>query len=232
MHPSPSAPTVHGLGVDPDALDETRRDAMVAQTAVPQDTAHSRSSGRLGRVLGTVCGLAIAAVGLGLIGAAAGGLVVPASVTTTTPPAAALHSRSSPLAHITSPVSALVTPPCVLHNRDWARVNLKPRRYVGCRVDIAGNMYTVQVMDGYVDYDTNLDPNGSHEWYVFARDYADNPPSIAANTYVEITGKIAAASEAYSSVSGGFTGYVPQIRVARIRPITARAAFKLGMAAT
>src|ERR671929_216542 len=87
---------------------------------------------------------------------------------------------------------------CLLHNRDWARVNIKPRRYVGCRVDVAGNMYLLQVMDGYVEYNTNLDPNGSHEWDVFAQDYADNPPSIPNDTYVRIKGTFAGVQQVRS----------------------------------
>ena len=120
---------------------------------------------------------------------------------------------------------------CLLHNRDWARVNLKPRRYVGCRVDVAGNMYLLQVMDGYVEYNTNLDPNGSHEWDVFALGYADNPPSIPNDTYVRIKGTITAASPGYSTLSGAFLGYVPQVRVSVIRRISAKAALAMGMPA-
>jgi len=48
------------------------------------------------------------------------------------------------------------------------------------------------------------------------------PPSIPENTYVEIKGTIDAAAEAYSTLSGGFVGYVPQVRVSVIRRITAR----------
>ena len=120
---------------------------------------------------------------------------------------------------------------CWLHTRDGARVNLKPSRYVGRRVDIVGNMYNLQVMDGYVENNTNLDANGSNAWDVFAQDYADAPPSMPENTYVEIKGTIDAAAEAYRTLSGGFVGYVPQVRVAVIRRITASFALKMGMPA-
>jgi hypothetical protein len=51
------------------------------------------------------------------------------------------------------------------------------------------------------------------------------------NTYVEIEGTIDAAAEAYRTLSGGFVGYVPQVRVAVIRRITASFALKMGMPA-
>jgi hypothetical protein len=109
-------------------------------------------------------------------------------------------------------------------------VSLKPSRYVGCTVDMAANMYQIQAMDGYVTYDCQLDPNGNHDWTVFADDYADLPPQISRNTYVEITGRIRQASEAVNSLGGAFQGYVPELKVQSITPITATHAHELGMA--
>ena len=67
--------------------------------------------------------------------------------------------------------------------------------------------------------------------HVFAQDYADNPPSIANDTYVEIKGAITAASPGYSTLSGGFLGYVPQVRVSVMRRISVKAALAMGMPA-
>jgi hypothetical protein len=131
----------------------------------------------------------------------------------------------------TSPAALMSNAACPhpLTNKIWANVSLRPDRYVGCSVDVAANLSSTETLDGYVSFNSQLDPYGPHDWTVFALDSADAPPQIADDATVEIRGTIKDSAQAQNRMTGAFTGYVPEITVTSIQEISNVRARALGM---
>lgn len=125
------------------------------------------------------------------------------------------------------PVSANKRCPGVLQNKGWGRVSLRPDLYIGCVVNIAAYVGATQTEQSSVSYNANLNPDVGPDWFIFAHDYSDSPPSIPNNTWVRLQGVIQASTPGYNS-SGSYVGNEPDIKVQRIVTISEREAKRMG----
>lgn len=139
---------------------------------------------------------------------------------------------SAPLASAAKPLVSVQNTRCAkgpLNNKAWFLVNYRPRNYIGCRVDIVGQVYGSQPLDNAMSFNMHLDPNGDAKYTVFAMDYSDTPPNLKNDTYVRIIGRIEQAAQSVNSITGADQGYVPQVKVAQIIVISQREALRRGL---
>lgn len=138
---------------------------------------------------------------------------------------------AAPLVHKVAPVVAQ-NPHCrtgPLTSKTWFLVNYRPANYVGCKVDIVGQLYASQPEDQDMSYNMYLDPMGDSKYVVFAADYTDTPPNIADNAYIRVVGTIEAAVQSINTITDADEAIVPQVRVRHIWVITKGEAIDRGL---
>ncbi len=136
-----------------------------------------------------------------------------------------------PLASSSSPVSVAgaaarcLTP---LRDRNWPAVHAHAAQYIGCRVDIAGQVVDAETYDGYAEYTIQLNPDTTVDQVVFARFDSSHLPRLSGRPWVRVRGAIDASTQAVDPATGKVLDHVARVAVTSIVRITKAQATGMG----
>ncbi len=130
-----------------------------------------------------------------------------------------------------SPVSvAGATARCLtpLRDRNWPAVHAHAAQYIGCRVDLAGQVVDAETYDGYAEYTIQLNPDTTVDQVIFARYDSTHLPRLSGRPWARVRGAIDASTQAVDPTTGKVLDHVARVAVTSIARITKAQATGMG----
>ncbi len=118
--------------------------------------------------------------------------------------------------------------PAPLRDRNWPAVHARAASYIGCRVDIAGQVVDAETYDGYAEYTIHLNPDTTVDQVVFARYDSTHLPRLSGRPWVRLRGAIDASTQAVDPATGKVLDHVARVAVTSIARITKAQATGMG----